>query len=160
MEILRKLELEDLEEMINLRIGIQNYDKQYLDESNILISERELREKTREYYKRCLNDNLVMFGVLLDNKLVANCGFYVDKHFPTYNTPNGLTGYICNVFTLEEHRGKGYQSKLLEYALEYAKRMGITHFKLSSKNEKAIKLYESFGFKLNDHMFSLEVKND
>lgn len=158
MESLRKLELSDLEEMVNLRIGIQNYDARFLDEKAIVLSEDELREKSREYLTKSLNDNLYMFGYFVDNKLVANCGFYVDRHFPTYTTPNGITGYMCNVFTLEEYRGRGYQRKIFEEALKYAKSMDITNFKLSSINDKAIRMYKSFGFTFNDHMYSYKVE--
>lgn len=158
MESLRKLELSDLEEMVTLRIGIQNYDAQFLDDKDIILSEAELKEKSREYLRQNLNDTLYMFGYFVDNKLVANCGFYVDRHFPTYNTPNGITGYICNVFTLEEYRGRGYQRKTFEEALKYAKNLGITNFKLSSINEKAIRMYESYGFTLNNHMYSYMVE--
>lgn len=157
MEVIRKLELEDLDDMVNLRIDIQNYDAKFLDDKEKLISEKELRERTCEYLKRNLNDNLFMFGLFLDDKLIANCGFYVDRHFPTYNTPNGIMGYICNVFTLEEYRKRGYQRKLFEYVLEYAKSMDIINFKLSSINENAIKMYSSFGFELNDHTFNFRV---
>lgn len=158
MEKLCKLELDNLDSMVDLRIGIQNYDAKFLDEKEVLISEDELREKTRDYLKKSLNNNLYMFGLFLDDKLIANCGFYIDSHFPTYNTPNGITGYICNVFTLEEYRGRGYQRKLFAVVLKYAQDMGIINFKLSSINAKAIKMYESFGFELSDHMFTYRVQ--
>ncbi len=157
METIKKLDLTNLDDMINLRLGIQNYDSKFLDELEILISEKELRERTRKYLMQSLNDNLHMFGYFIDNKLIANCGFYIDKHFPTYNTPNGITGYICNVFTLEEYRNKGYQRKLFQDVLSNAKKMGITYFKLSSINVNAIKMYESFGFTLSDHMYTFRM---
>ncbi|MCX4364897.1 MAG: GNAT family N-acetyltransferase [Bacilli bacterium] len=157
METIKKLDLTNLDDMINLRLGIQNYDSKFLDELEILISEKELRERTRKYLMQSLNDNLHMFGYFIDDKLIANCGFYIDKHFPTYNTPNGITGYICNVFTLEEYRNKGYQRKLFQDVLSNAKKMGITYFKLSSINVNAIKMYESFGFTLSDHMYTFRM---
>ncbi len=157
METIKKLDLTNLDDMIDLRLGIQNYDAKFLDEQEILISEKELRERTRKYLMQSLNDNLHLFGYFIDDKLIANCGFYIDKHFPTYNTPNGITGYICNVFTLEEYRNKGYQRKLFQEVLASAKNMGIIYFKLSSINANAVKMYESFGFTLSDHMYTFRV---
>lgn len=157
MEVVRKLDLNDLEQMINLRIAIQNYDLKYIDNNSIVLTEEQLIEKTKEYFKSHLDKNLFMFGLFIDNELVANCGFYLDEHFPTYNNANGYYGYICNVFTKEEHRGKGFQRKVFNECFDYAKKMGITSFKLSSKNEIAINMYKSFGFKQIDNIYSCKV---
>ena len=158
MGVIRKLDLSYLEDMVNLRIGIQNYDAQFLDEKDIILTEDELRESTRKYLAISLDNNLYMFGYFVDEVLVANCGFYIDRHFPTYNTPNGITAYMCNVFTLEEYRGRGYQRKIFEEALNYAKGLGIIAFKLSSINVNAIRMYESFGFELSDHMYTFRLE--
>jgi len=157
MELIRRLELADLEEMLSLRIKIQNYDLKYMDLDAIVLNQKELEEKTREYLKHSLNNNLYMFGFFIDNKLIANCGFYIDRHFPTYKNPSGITCYICNVFTIEEYRKKGYQKQIFEECFRYAKDMGITSFKLDSVNENAIKMYKSFGFTNNNHIYSLEL---
>lgn len=157
MEEIRKLDLNDLDQMTILRTAIQNYDLKYIDKDSIILTEEQLIEKTKEYLKSHLDKNLFMFGLFIDDELVANCGFYLDEHFPTYNNTNGYYGYICNVFTKEEHRGKGYQKKVFNECFEYAKTMGITSFKLSSKNEVAIAMYKSFGFKKIDNMYSCKV---
>ena len=158
MEKIRKLDLNDLEQMTILRTAIQNYDLKYIDNNSIVLTEEQLIEKTMEYFKSHLDKNLFMFGLFIDDELVANCGFYLDEHFPTYNNTNGYYGYICNVFTKEEHRGKGYQKRVFNECFEYAKTMGITSFKLSSKNEIAIAMYKSFVFKQIDNMYSCKVK--
>ncbi len=160
MEVIRKLEIDDLDDMIMLRLGIQNYDLRYIDEKSILLNPNELEIKTRDYIKENLNKTLFMFGVIVDNELVANCGFYLDRHFPTYNNSSGMLGYICNVFTREEYRNKGYQNKLFSFCFEYAKKMGITNFKLSSLNDTAINMYKKFGFKASDSTYELKVQND
>lgn len=157
MELIRKLEFSDLEQMLSLRIEIQNYDSKYMDSKSIILNQKQLEEKTKEYLKNNLNNTLYMFGCFIDKKLIANCGFYIDKHFPTYKNPNGITGYICNVFTLKEYRNKGYQKKVFETCFKYAKEMGITSFRLDSINENAISMYKSFGFINNNHIYSLDI---
>lgn len=157
MESVRQLLLSDIDQMIELRIGIQNYDLRYLDESIIIPKEEILRKKTKKYIVENLNKSLFMFGLFIDDKLVSNCGYVTDNHFPEYKNLNGKVGYICNVFTKEEYRKKGYQRKVFEYCLEFAKNNNIKVFELSSKNDYAIKMYKSFGFHLHDHMYKMEV---
>jgi len=55
-------------------------------------------------------------------------------------------GYITSVFTKQEHREKGYQRKVFEECLNYGESIGITRFKLSTKNPKAMNMYASRGF--------------
>lgn len=160
MENIRKLDLDDLNQMIVLRMLIQNYDLKYIDEKSTLINQNELEEKTKKYITENLNKTLFMFGLFIDKQLIANCGFYLDKHFPTYDNPSGMVGYICNVFTKEEYRSKGYQKKVFNYCFEYAKNLGVTKFKLSSLNEEAIKMYKQFGFKESNSVYACEVQND
>jgi len=88
METIKKLDLTNLDDMIDLRLGIQNYDAKFLDEQEILISEKELRERTRKYLMQSLNDNLHLFGYFIDDKLIANCGFYIDKKRCIYREIN------------------------------------------------------------------------
>ncbi len=158
MEVVRRLELNDLSSMINLRLGIQNYDLRYPGKDKTLIDEAELENKTRKYLEENLNDRIYIFGLFIDNELVSNVGFYLEKHFPTYTNPSGLVGYICNVYTKEKYRNKGYQKKVFNYVLNYAKNIGITKFQLSSLNEIAINMYKSFGFTKKNSVYQLEIE--
>ena len=159
MEVIRKLDLNDLEQIISLRIEIQNYDLRYVESNKNILNEEELIQKTKEYIENNLDKNLYMFGIFKDDELIANCGFYLDRHFPTYQNPTGMIAYICNVYTKEEYREKGYQGKVFQVCLNYARKINIKLFKLSSLNEKAINMYESFGFERKNNVFSLEVKS-
>ena len=160
MEVIRQLEISDLNSMINLRLEIQNYDLRYPGKDKTLIDEAELEKRSRKYLEESLNDNLYLFGLFINNELVSNTGFYLEKHFPTYTNPSGLIAYICNVYTKEEYRNKGYQKKVFNYTLKYAKDMGINKFQLSSLNEKAINMYKSFGFTKKNRVYQLEVEYD
>lgn len=98
-----------------------------------------------------------MFGLFINDELIANCGFDIDRHFPTYTNKTGMTGHICNVFTKEQYRNLGYQRKVFNFCFDFAKKMGITNFSLSSVNPKAIQVYKSFGFKENNHIYSYKI---
>ena len=157
MKEIRRLTINDLDEMIELRLEIQNYDLKYIDADKNILTEEELVTKTKEYIENSLDNTLYMFGTFIDNKLVANCGFYIDRHFPTYTNKSGMIGYICNVYTKEECRKKGYMKDLFIYSFNYAKELGITKFQLNSLDENAIKMYKSFGFKKKNSVYYYEV---
>lgn len=158
MEVVRKLVLNDLEQILSLRIAIQNYDLKYINKDEIVLNQDQLIEKAKEYVIRNLDKSLFLFGLFIDDELVSNCGFYLDEHFPTYNNKSGYLGYVCNVFTKEKYRNKGYQKKVFDECLKYAKEIGITSFKLSSMNETAINMYKSFEFKGDQNTYSLKVQ--
>ena len=60
----------------------------------------------------------------------------------------GITGYITNVAVFEKHRRHGVASTLLRALMERARALGESEITLEvrSKNEGAIKLYETAGF--------------
>lgn len=106
MKGVRKLELNDLE------LAIQNYNFKYINEKDIVLSEKLLMEKTKKYIEEHLDNNT-----------------------------NGYYGYIYNVFTKEEYRFKEFQRKVFNKCFEFVKKMGITSFKSSSKKEITISMY-------------------
>lgn len=138
----RKLEKEDIEKIIPLRVSLQIYDYK----GNLGIEQKELEDKTRIFLKENINRDLYMFGTFVDNELVSICGFIIFKYFPQANDLGCKVGYVTSVFTKEEHRGKGYQRKAFEECLNFAKSLGIIRFKLSTVNPKAMNMYGSFGF--------------
>lgn len=158
MEVVRRLNLDDLEQMISLRIELQEYDLIYVEDNQKILKKKDLIEKTKAYFERHLNNDLYMFGVFIDDELISNCGFFIDEHFPTFVNESGLVGYICNVFTKEKYRKKGYQKKVFDVCFRYAKEMGITNFKLNSRNKNAINMYKTFGFSISNSTYSFKVK--
>ena len=157
MEEIKQLNEENIEEIIELRIDLQNYDKKYFKESEIVVNQEELKENTKVYLKNNLNKNLYLFGFYVDGILVSLCGFYLERHFPTYRNKNGQIAYICNVYTRPEYRRNGYQRKVFEYCLDYAKKNNIRKFKLDSKNEVAIKFYKEYGFEKVDNTYGVII---
>ncbi len=156
-EEIKKLSEDNIKEIIPLRIELQNYDKKYFKDEEIKINEEVLRKNTETFLKNNINKNLFLFGYYTNGILVSICGFYFERHFPTYKNENGKIAYICNVYTKPEYRKKGYQRKVFEYCLAYAKENKIKQFKLDSKNEIAIKFYKEYGFKEVDNAYTLSI---
>lgn len=59
----------------------------------------------------------------------------------------------------EENRGKGIGTELLEYARKFAKEDNCTdlYLTVNKENEKAIKVYEEFGFKVKSIAYSMQI---
>ena len=138
----RKLEKEDIEKIIPLRVALQIYDY----EGNIGIEEKELEEKTRCFLEDNLNKDVYMFGTFVGDELVSICGLAIFKYFPDARNLSCKVGYITTVFTKEEYRQKGYQRMVFEKCLDFGKKLGIVEYKLSTKNPNAMKMYASRGF--------------
>lgn len=78
-------------------------------------------------------------------KIIATCGLQRIDMLPQCND-NGQYGYMFNVFTVEEYRRQGIQSRLIENVLSYSEKCGLTEIKLEADSEYAISLYEKYGF--------------
>ena len=142
MEV-KRLNKENIEEIIPLRIALQKVDF----ENNLGIDEQILINKTREFMNENLDKDLFMYGTYIDDKLVSICGLSIFKYFPQADDLSCKVGYITCVYTKDEDRGNGYQKQVFQKCIELGKQMGITRFKLSTKNPIAMKMYENFGFK-------------
>lgn len=138
----RKLEKEDIEKIIPLRVALQIYD----NNGDLGIAQKVLEDKTREFLRNNMNQDLYMFGTFVDDEIVSICGCTIFKYFPQADDLGCKVGYITSVFTKEEFRKKGYQRMVFEKCLNFAKNLGIVRFKLSTKNPKAMNLYGSMGF--------------
>lgn len=151
----KRLEKENIEEIIPLRIALQKVDFN----NNLGIEEKLLENKTRNFLNENLNKDLYMFGTYVENELVSICGLMVLKHFPTADDLIGKAGYITSVYTKEEHRCKGYQRKVLTECLNYGKNLGIIRYQLSTKNPIAMKMYASMGFIDDNNAKKMKIRN-
>lgn len=144
---------EDIDEISTLRLMQQKDDWGDLYPNK----DEELYEVTKKYLEKHLNNDIYLFVEVINNKIVATCGLQVIEYMPQC-IGNGIKGYICDVFTLNEYRKKGIQTNLIKNVLEYAKENYITDLSLSSDNSDAIRIYQKFGFKQNELIMKLEIK--
>ena len=57
--------------------------------------------------------------------------------------------FWLGIAVIDKLRGKGIGSTIMEYLLDYAKKIEVQELKLAvdKNNEKAIKMYNTYGFK-------------
>ena len=149
-----KLDEENIEEIIPLRIALQKVDF----ENNLGIDEDVLINETRKFLKENLNKELFMYGVYVDNQLVSICGLTIFKYFPQADDLSCKVGYITCVYTKDEFRQRGYQKRVFEECVNLGKELGIKRFKLSTKNPIAMRMYEQYGFINDEYAKRMENK--
>jgi GNAT superfamily N-acetyltransferase len=85
-------------------------------------------------------DNSFCFGIYLDEEQIG---------FARVITDYVVFAYLMDVFIIEEHRGKGYSSILIENMMKEPKLKEVKIWRLATSD--AHFLYEKFGFKALAH---------
>lgn len=149
----RIAEYEDIEEISKLRILQQKDDWKELYPNK----DEDFYSTTKKYLEKHLNNDIIFFIEIIDNKIVATCGLQIIKYMPQC-IESGIEGYICDVFTLKEYRKKGIQTSLIKECIKYAKKNNIIELKLSSNNPDAIRIYKKQGFEHDELIMKKELK--
>ena len=93
---------------------------------------------SKESFRESLSQNYSYFFVAEEDDILGYCGVH---NF-------GGDGEITNVAVDKNARGQGVATKMLHYAMEETKKIGVEAFTLEVRisNTKAIGLYEKLGF--------------
>lgn len=107
----------------------------------------------KKIYNYLSNESYWAVGISLDiiERAIANSicfGIYTSDGslagFARVVTDKATFAYLCDVFVLEPHRGKGLSKKLMEYILSHAELQGFRRWLLLTKDAQG--LYSQFGF--------------
>ena len=90
-----------------------------------------------------------------NNQIIAICGCFIKDEIP-YCFYKENYGFIGDMYTLPDYRGKGHAKALLEKSLEWFQNINIIQL-LADKNVKHI--YEKFGFIDNDYLMEMNLNN-
>lgn len=139
---IRKLCVDDVESFLNLRLNL------FYELKEIELNEdiEDLKKSTRDYYLKNIDKNLISYGVFEEDKIVSIGSLCIFERIPYIENLSGKEGYILNIYTLPEHRKKGYGKNITEKLLEYSKDIGIKKLWLNASDEGK-KLYTKLGFK-------------
>ena len=93
---------------------------------------------SKESFRESLLQNYSYFFVVEEGDILGYCGVH---NF-------GGDGEITNVAVDKNARGQGVATKMLQYAMDETKKIGVEAFTLEVRisNTKAIGLYEKLGF--------------
>ena len=137
----RIAKIEDLDELIKLRVLMQK------EVNNTPLIHDGYLEDIRQYFKTSILNNSYTSAVAeARGMIVAATGLVLFRKPPSLTGRKGIIGYITNVYTLPNWRGRGIATKLMELTIQEAKRLGADQLKLGTR-EHAKGVYERVGFK-------------
>ena len=148
--VIRLATIKDIEELVRIRII-------FLREINDLKGKEEevqnLKTSLTNYFSDKIPKNEFKAWVVeINGKIVATSGLVIISKPGLGENISGIEGYVLNMYTYPEWRGKNIGSQLLTKIVEYMKTIDSKKISLHAE-EDAISLYEKFGFnKVNNEM--------
>jgi GNAT superfamily N-acetyltransferase len=139
----RRANVGDVEALVDYRIRFLNELYDHPDDSETRV----LREALPEYFSKAIPSNsFIAWLAEYDGKVVGTGGMVVWQIPGRYGgLESGRAGYILNMYTVLEARGKGICTRLLKELIKEAKSLGIRYLHLhASKDGEAI--YRKAGF--------------
>ena len=118
-----------------------------------------LEPELRGYFTRHLGkaEFVALLGFIGDEP-VCTAFLTVTEGPPNDQYPNGLIGYVFNVYTAHVQRGRGYAKLLVGQLVQEARRLGVTAINLNASHA-GVGLYEQLGFTaLSDTAMRLLVR--
>ena len=113
----------------------------------------EIEAVTRPHYEKALVDGSQIDVLAYDGDEFVGAGAVcLYDIMPTFYNLSGKRGYIMNMYTVPEYRGRGIATKTLDVLIDRCKELGFTHITLAA-TEMGQPVYEKYGFKkLEDQM--------
>lgn len=151
---IKEASIDNLRDVQNLNSLL--FKKEYKEFDNTLNCNWTLGKTGENFFReRIIGNNGCVFIALKNNKIIGYLAGEI-REIPNYRT---LTSYseLENMFVLEEFRGMGIGTKLVERFKEWCKSRGIARMKVStsSKNKNGIDFYRKNGF--FDYELTLET---
>ena len=115
---IRQANINDLDELVQLRIDLMR-EVGSLKEG---VDEAALETATRRYFVEKLpKGGFLAWVAEADGRVVGISGLILFDRPPTADNLSGLEGYVLNMYTMPEWRGKGIGTALLNEIIKFAK---------------------------------------
>ena len=149
MFIIRKATLEDVDELVKLRMEllreISEVDEHYMAKLDENYMAR-LADAIRDYFTAKMPENEFLAWVAEDEgKIIASSGLVFHEKPPIHGNLTGREAYIMNMYTLPEWRNKGLATNLLKEIIKFIKETNVQRIRLHA-TETGKKIYEKMGF--------------
>lgn len=108
--------------------------------------ELNLSESLRKYFTKSIEDNSFISWIAeYEGKEIGFSGMVIREQPGNFDIPNGKTGYILNMYTLNAYRNNGIGSLLVQKLIEEAKQRRLDRIELHATNDGE-PIYRRFGF--------------
>ena len=105
-------------------------------------------EKLRETYDSAYRDDeIVHYFAYSGGEIASVAGALIKRDFPYVFFKPGYYGWIIDVFTEPEHRGRGLALKLIEMTHAWLVSKGVCEAKLISAGVGPRRIYERLGYR-------------
>lgn len=136
--IFRTATIEDIRDISELR------KKQIQDEGQKPTID--IDEDLYRYFEKYMRSGELIEWIAEDEgKIIATTAIVFMDFPPSFTNKTGRTGYVANVYTADEYRGRGIAGQLLDKVEEEAKKRGITKLLLHA-SELGRKAYIKSGY--------------
>lgn len=141
MPTIRQATADDIEILTDLRVAF------FVDMGDVTYEQSaSFREATYRYLSRTIPQGKFLAWVAEeDGQIVATSGLVFFEGAPTSTNLTGIEGYILNMYTLPQWRGRGIARRLIQEIIAYARSINVQQFGLDA-TEQGRPLYEKMGF--------------
>lgn len=138
MWTIRRATLEDIEVLTDLR-------QRFLTE--IGHASDAVPGAVRSYFAEALpTGEFVAFVAECDGRIVATSGVQIFRKAPHAHNLSGKEGFVLNMFTLPEWRGRGVATALMRQIVAFVCKKGATCIRLHA-SQRGLGLYTKLGFR-------------
>lgn len=145
--------IEDIDILVSTRMDIL-IDMLKLDPDTDMS---ELAAATRPYYEKAIADGSQIAVLVFDGDIFVGAGAVcLYAVMPTFYNISGKRGYIMNMYTCPEYRGRGIATKTVDMLVNKCKELGYTHITLAA-TDMGQQVYERYGFKKQEDQMVYKI---
>jgi GNAT superfamily N-acetyltransferase len=139
----RRATVNDVQTLIDYRVRFLNELHGHAEDDDTQI----LRKSLREYFSEAIpSGSFIAWLAEQDGKTVGTGGMVLWQMPGRYGgLETGRLGYILNMYTIPDARGKGVCTRLLRELIKEAKSLGLRYLHLHA-SEDGMRVYRKAGF--------------
>lgn len=148
--IYRTATVDDIDILAELR------KQQLVDEGS--SADKDIDEELHSFFMKKMNDEIMVAWVAEDNKaIIATAAIIFYEFPPSYTNKSGMKGYIANVYTKPEYRGRGIATSLLDKLVAEARERKVEKLWLGA-SKMGRPVYLRYGFTESNDWLELKLK--
>jgi GNAT superfamily N-acetyltransferase len=148
---IRRATVDDVEELVRLRHAMQGE----MEHGYEVASPDDIIDQMRDYFAKQLSGfHFAAFFAEAAGKVIGTGGVVVFDVPPSPSNPGGAEGYVMNMYTEPEWRGKGVAHAIVDALVKHAYGEGARRMWLRTTDDGE-RVYERFGFRRRDHYMQM-----